>query len=271
MAALRVIANPQDEIAWMRYLQLWEGIGEITATKYIEEILSKESIDDGIEILKSKRTKNTKVTETLEAIKNLNNNPSRAIKVALENMQTRLAELYPADWNSKRKDDFSVLARMSEASPTINEFISEFILDPSLNESYLDKAEIKDIVTLSTIHSAKGLEADTCYVINVSPGAYPTKPSMLEGKEEVEEERRCLYVALTRAKNNLVITRNLASIQSYGTVANTSTTDEDLNIYFLDELPADLVENKTNTITSYSSSNDYTGESSDYDPFFNFG
>ena len=67
----------------------------------------------------------------------------------------------------------------------------------------------KDCVIISTIHSAKGLEAETCYIANVKPGTFPWYKAISE--EDIEEERRCLYVALTRAKDRLYIMTSLSS------------------------------------------------------------
>jgi len=190
-SALRIVANIGDELAWIRYLQLWEGIGEIKAAQYIRKISGAKNIDDCISILKGENIKSAALIQTLEAIKTLNNNPSRAIEVALENMDKQLSSLYKDEWENKRKPDFTILIKIAKNQPTINDLITEFILDPTLNESYLSGTEVKDIVTLSTIHSAKGLEADICYVINVSPNIYPLSRIIKEGTDAIEEERRC--------------------------------------------------------------------------------
>ena len=66
-----------------------------------------------------------------------------------------------------------------------------------------------DKVVISTIHSAKGLEADICYVVSVMPGMFPSHKA--DSEDDIEEERRCLYVALTRAKDKLYLMTSLQS------------------------------------------------------------
>jgi DNA helicase-2/ATP-dependent DNA helicase PcrA len=117
-------------------------------------------------------------------------------------------------------------------------FIEEYILDPIYDSEV--KASSVDAVTLITVHSAKGTEAKICYVINASPGSYPSEKSMLD-IEDIEEERRVLYVALTRAKDELIVSR-----RNYATHAvNPSASADEQNAvtaYFFNNLPADLVD-----------------------------
>ena len=90
----------------------------------------------------------------------------------------------------------------------------------------------------------KDLEADVCIVLNVSPKAFPSAWS-LDNLDEIEEDRRVLYVALTRAKNRLIMTRNTASISAVHqrTIPNsTGERTDDAETYFFNELPDDLVD-----------------------------
>ena len=75
---------------------------------------------------------------------------------------------------------------------------------------YTDRASDKttDGVTLMTIHSAKGLEFDTVFVVGMSEGIFPSERTMAEGLKGIEEERRLAYVAYTRAKRHLYLTDN---------------------------------------------------------------
>lgn len=284
LSALKIIANIHDELAWMRYLRLWPGIGEVTAAKYIERILTCKSIDDCLDFLKDNTIKSPALVKTLDAIKPLNTQPDEAIHQAVQHMEKQLCVFYP-DWG-KRVADFKLLEQIAKPHPTINEFITEFVLDPSLNESHIENGEsAKDLVTLSTIHSAKGLEADICYVLNVSPGLYPLRRAITEGNEAVEEERRCLYVALTRAKNRLIVTRNLNSIQSYDDLLDEILEDDDglelsesdvlineegTTSYFFNGIPEILFDNLTPKEESLDKKSDYEGESSSWYPWRNF-
>ena len=98
----------------------------------------------------------------------------------------------------------------------------------------------EDMVTLITVHSAKGTEAKVCYVINVSPGAFPAEKAMRDS-EHTEEKRRVLYVALTRAQNELIITRRDGNHRAVK-FAVSPESQKAAAAYFLNELPPGLAE-----------------------------
>lgn len=245
-AALRVINNPTDEIAWVRFLTLWEGIGEITATKYITDLLDLEKVEDAINYFKTKSDESSKhIFNTLDTIFNHQEKIEDAVAHGYLSMKKRLKSKYANDWKTKREADFPVLQMLAKNYATLGEFITECLLDnstkinnsPTLKHSKLDKTEKKDVVIISTIHSAKGLESDTCFVLNVSPRVYPSAWSIGD-KNKVEEDRRVLYVALTRAKNHLYITRRDSSISAVRFVDDAGDIVES---YFFNELPQELV------------------------------
>lgn len=245
-SALRVVNNPTDEIAWVRFLTLWEGIGEITASKYISDILDFEKIEECINYFKSKSDKSAyQIFTTLDTINTHQEKIEDAVAHGYLSMKKRLKSKYSNDWKTKREGDFPVLQMLAKNYATLGEFITECLLDnstkinnsPTLKQSKLTKTEKKDVVIISTIHSAKGLESDTCFVLNVSPRVYPSAWSIGD-KDKVEEDRRVLYVALTRAKNHLYITRRDASISAVRFVDDEGDIVES---YFFNELPSELV------------------------------
>ena len=97
-----------------------------------------------------------------------------------------------------------------------------------------DAGKKEDVVHLSTVHSSKGLEADIVYVINASTRSYPTPRAILNGEKAIEEKRRCLYVAITRAKDELRVYRDVHSIH----------INQSDNYYFLNTLPESLYDNE---------------------------
>ncbi|WP_421803096.1 ATP-dependent helicase [Flagellimonas sp.] len=215
-SALRVVANNYDEIAWIRFLQLWEGIGEVSASKIISDIITLSKFSDIINYLKNSKNKNLiqSIIETLEKINNHINNPSKAIQSALKTMNEILAKKYKDEW-SYRIADFEVLEEVAKSTGSISEFITEYILDPRADTTLKIGKDIdKDVVTLSTIHSAKGLESKIVHITNVNPFTYPSTRSIKEGEDSIEEERRCLYVAFTRAKDDLRLYRNTRSLHT---------------------------------------------------------
>lgn len=247
LAILRVINNPLDQIAWMRYLTFIHGIGEVRASNYLREILSLDTAEITGDVLKSiiPGMEGEKIKAYYDAVANNKFNVKKAVSTLYEEMQLDLALKYPKDWLEKRKGDFPVLEMLAEHYSSLGEFITEGILDnstggsPTLEGSKIKTTEHKDHVIISTVHSAKGLEADVCIVLNVSPKTYPSSYS-LGSSEEIEEERRVLYVALTRAKNELIITRTTDSLNAYH--GDTDNGSEEMNsAYFLEELPENLV------------------------------
>lgn len=247
LAILRVINNPLDQIAWMRYLTFIHGIGEVRASNYLREILTLDSTEITGDVLKSiiPGMEGEKIKAYYDAVANNKFNVKKAVSTLYEKMQLDLALKYPKDWLEKRKGDFPVLEMLAEHYSSLGEFITEGILDnstggsPTLEGSKIKTTEHKDHVIISTVHSAKGLEADVCIVLNVSPKTYPSSYS-LGSSEEIEEERRVLYVALTRAKNELIITRTTDSLNAHHSDAD-SGLEEMNSAYFLEELPEDLV------------------------------
>ena len=251
-SALRVVNNHTDEIAWVRFLTLWEGIGEVTASQYIAELIAKDSVEECIEFFYENHSKsNDQIVKILTKVLRAGDDIKKAVEESYIHMKDLLSSKYAGDWESKRQGDFPVLAKLAENYSNLGEFITECVLDnstsinnsPLLKQSKIEKTINKDKVIISTVHSAKGLEADTTFVLDVSPKVYPSAWSM--GVEEaVEEDRRVLYVALTRAKNHLHITRKMNSITA---LRHKSDKGKIIESYFFNDLPEALVDQKAFT------------------------
>lgn len=257
VSLLRVVNNPYDEIAWMRFLTFWEGVGEIRAAKYVNDIIdcrdSEECAQRLPTILGGKD--GVKIGALYSEILEDKGNVKSAVRSAYGAMSLNLAYKYRKDWEEKRKADFPVLEILAGNYASLGEFITEGILEnskqingtPVLESSKLTTEEHKDHVIISTVHSAKGLEADTCFVLNVSPKVYPSAWN-LDNIDEIEEDRRVLYVALTRAKNELIITRDTSSINAFHNRSTPEPSKQGVSkegsSYFLEELRMDLVVQK---------------------------
>jgi DNA helicase-2/ATP-dependent DNA helicase PcrA len=258
ISALRVVNNINDEIAWIRFLTLWEGIGEVKATKLISNLLEFSTIEQCVFWLTDiyKNEANVLISEILRCVADNRHDVQQAVDGAYRLMEKRLSTRYREDWDNKRRPDFPVLAVLAKNYSSLGEFITECILEAStsisnsvtLAGSDLEQTDKnKDKVIISTIHSAKGLESDICFVVNVSPKAFPSIMAIGD-IDEIEEERRVLYVALTRAKNELIVTRNKNSI--YGESRSLETSSLPINnqfqtiidTYFLNGLPNELAE-----------------------------
>lgn len=209
VSALRIVSNHHDELAWTRYLTLWPGIGEVKAAKLVDVALERNDARSAVSSISIDKGQSGEMKEVLLSIMDCLSDPSKAIDIVVKQMETMLCKKYD-NWDV-RKADFDALKIVATKCADISTFITEYILDPTAEQTRKleDKSE-EDFVIISTIHSAKGLEADTCFVINVTPESYPSPKAISD--DEVEEERRCLYVALTRAKNTLNIMSRKQSI-----------------------------------------------------------
>lgn len=244
VAPMRIVSNYLDEIAWSRYLQLWEGIGPVASAKIIGKVINEKNLDDCLFSLMEMNLQK-EIADTLVQISNLQFDPANAITEALGVMFGRLKQIYKDEWEW-RKDDFPILGEVAKKTGSISEFVSEYVLDPQLDLYAKEGGKVDDCVILSTIHSAKGLEADNVFLVNAFSKSYPTSKAVLNGEDAIEEERRCLYVALTRAKNKLRVYRDMQSIH----VANS-----DEQFYFLNEIPLELFEPKDISAHSYMRNN----------------
>jgi DNA helicase-2/ATP-dependent DNA helicase PcrA len=238
VSAMRIVANNYDEIAWIRFLQLWEGIGEIKATRIIENIIVLDAFEKMIDYLQHSNIKGVidDIPNTLKSVKRFIRRPAEAMKEAVVSMQKILEKKYKEEW-TYRLSDFEVLQEVAKSAGSITEFITEYVLDPKAETTlkFGLKTE-EDVVTLSTIHSAKGLEAKFVHVINVDPFNYPSSRIIEQGEDAIEEERRCLYVALTRAKDGLNLYRSSRSLHTQYIEGS-----QEGSLYFLNKLPAELV------------------------------
>lgn len=251
ISALRIVNNMNDEIARIRFLTLWEGIGEIKASKYINHLLDFESIDDCIAWLHwiHQTDVNIILSQVLQCILDNRHEVQKALNGAYKLMTQRLSIIYKEDWENKRRPDFPVLEVLASNYSNLGEFVTECLLDASTTPSsseLLRNDQDNDKVIISTVHSAKGLESDICFILNVSPRIFPSQMS-IGNLDEIEEDRRVLYVALTRAKNELIITRNLQSIYAELKIeAIIDKNNDRLTIaeeqYFLNGLPDEIAE-----------------------------
>lgn len=227
VAAMRIVCNYQDELAWSRYLQIWGGIGPVKAAKIVGKVTKTCSLEDCLLGLIDMDLQ-PEISETLVEINDSRSNPRQAIERALKVMEQNFKERFDVSWTWREKD-ISILAELAEDSSTINDFIQEYIFDPKLEITKKMAGTNGDCVILSTIHSAKGLEATSVYIVDASPANYPSTRIISRGEHEIEEERRCLYVAMTRAKENLYIY-----------CSTLSATANSHKLYFLQNMPSDL-------------------------------
>ena len=234
LSLLRVVANPLDDIAWMRFLTLWNGVGDVGASKLSQQLLAEPEMD----IIADKLEKFGKIPlETILIMKQmavLKTEVQACVGLAVQAIEAQLAENYKKDWN-RRQGDFELVKQLASKHAEVSEFLEEYVLDP-VSISEIERQSDTDVVTLITIHSAKGTEQKVCYVANVTPGQYPHARAQGDF-DDVEEERRVLYVALTRAQNELILTKQNLNHWAHETVDEQGRKIES---YFLNDLTRNL-------------------------------
>ena len=226
LALLRLLDNPRDELAWFRALQLLEGVGAATARRVMGELgLGAAGVGQPAE---------PNVTPLARLLAAAPRVPAAA-RPELGGLRLALAEcadgclpggatpppavqverlsqwLGPVldrtyDHAAARRADLQQLEGVAANAPSRSRFVSDLTLDPPSSTADLAGPPLidEDWLVLSTVHSAKGGEWDVVHVLHASDGMFPS--DMATGDPEgIEEERRLLYVAVTRARSALEV------------------------------------------------------------------
>ncbi len=203
LSYLRIIHNIKDEVSWHRALLLCKGVGPKTADKIINQVIKKDNLSQ-TDTKQFRKIDIDKLMELLSQIKENSYTLLEMLDLFLKHYQPLFREKYD-DFN-KRVNDLDSLRRIATRYGSLEGFLADMALEPPersiVESSFRDKDD--STLTLSTIHSAKGLEWHTVFIIYVAEGYLPSYLS-LEDKDSIEEERRLLYVASTRAKHNLFL------------------------------------------------------------------
>ena len=249
---LKLIYNKNDDISLVRIINVPKrGIGDKTISNLSDKSFKlNKCIYDVIETGKEQEfkkiieelkenSKDATLTELVDLILD-----KTGIRKELETEKTVDAEI-----RLSNLEEFKSITRTYEEnsdSPTLEEFLEEISLVADMNEH---KNET-NVVTLMTVHAAKGLEFDYVFVIGMEEGLFPHLNSM--ETEDLEEERRLCYVAITRAKKKLWLI-NAKSRMIYG------KHDNYFPSRFISEIPDEYLEKDENKkqVTSFTSDEEY--------------
>jgi DNA helicase-2/ATP-dependent DNA helicase PcrA len=205
LAVLRWADNRRNQLAAFRTLQLLPGMGPVNARKLLEQV---DAAAGNLEALRAgtpppgTQIDLQRLTTLLLALCEPNRPWPGQLRLVREWYQPHLERLY--EHVHTRIGDLEQLEQLSQQFPTRERFITELTLDPPQVTSDLAGKPLldEDYLVLSTIHSAKGMEWDSVFLLNVVDGSFPSE--FATGKPElIDEERRLLYVAMTRARNEL--------------------------------------------------------------------
>jgi DNA helicase II / ATP-dependent DNA helicase PcrA len=216
VALLRIMENPHDELAWFRVLQLIEGVGPATAGRVMEDLGVRRKgkspdpsplrrlIDEVPQIPKPGFEELSGLAEAFADC--VDGEPPPAVQVERLRRWCEPVFLRAYDNAAARIADLVQLERIASGYRARGRFIADLALDPPNSTGDLAGPPLldEDYLNLSTIHSAKGCEWTSVHVIHAADGMIPS--DMAAGDEDqVEEERRLFYVALTRAKDDLSV------------------------------------------------------------------
>src|SRR6478736_1403026 len=207
LAHVRVIANPLDTVSWHRVLMLVEGVGPKKAQDLLATLVKSDKPVQTLREVTGRSSVGLKsLANTLESLSGAEDlRPANLVSQAYEYYLPILKEQY--DDYPKRIRDLDHLQAIAEGYPGVDEFLADLALEPPDGSAVGVDAPDQDDerMVLSTIHSAKGLEWQCVFVIWVVDGRFPSVYSFV-ADDELEEERRLFYVAVTRAKRHLFLT-----------------------------------------------------------------
>ncbi|UCF86575.1 MAG: ATP-dependent helicase [Nitrospiraceae bacterium] len=213
IAHLKVTANPKDELAWNRILMLIERIGPKTAARITDECIEHPSLQGILENVLMRYAKNytyserlSKLAKMLETIVDEKVPVGEKFEVTLKYYTPLLKDRYD-DWHV-RVHDLEALRQISMRYGSLDDLLEDFAIEPPERGVWKVEPETREEekpLVLSTIHSAKGLEWDTVFIMNLTDGVLPVTFS-LDSEDDIEEENRLFYVAITRAKSRLFLT-----------------------------------------------------------------
>lgn len=223
---LRLALNPRDDLAAHRLFQLCEGIGDKTATKLSTLLGAYDTLTEGVRaefvqdaVPRRAKESFSRLQKILEAI----DSPTARHQVA-EALERIVDDFYrdvvttKYDLPQNRLQDLDTLIELSASYGDYGEFLNALALDDNLTGRDTLATADGDHVVLSSIHQAKGLEFHTVFVLSMNEEKFPIGAAMFD-LDELEEERRLFYVAITRAQRALYLCRPLIgplSRQQYG-------------------------------------------------------
>jgi DNA helicase-2/ATP-dependent DNA helicase PcrA len=206
---LRITYNPADAVAWHRILKYIGGVGQVTAGSVINDFRNSDN-PYSFETFKARKFYDELVT--LGKMLSRASLPEFTLTQKIEIIKEYYAPILKARESDFfiRMQDVEVLIDLSKKYRDLDKFLSDFALDPpskrvaDQTKPLIDEGEEKGKVTITTVHSAKGLEWYAVFIPHALEGMFPSNRAT--NIEEMEEERRLFYVACSRAKEELYVT-----------------------------------------------------------------
>ncbi|AXR69851.1 ATP-dependent helicase [Leptospira mayottensis] len=204
LSFLKLLVNPLDSVSWIRILKLIPGIGNSKANGILDKI--RKSSGSFEVLLEENGTAIDKYISPLYHLyqkhRETNSEVKKITSDFIDYYRVLLEKNY--DDSKRRSEDLDSVLGFSLKYTSLGDFLSDLTMDHgslSLDKIKPDNTET-DLLHLSTVHSAKGLEFDLVFILNATEGVFPSSKNT-----DTEEERRLFYVAITRARKELYFTR----------------------------------------------------------------
>jgi DNA helicase II / ATP-dependent DNA helicase PcrA len=202
LAFLRWAENPRDRVSGFRAIQLLPGAGPATAARLLDQVANSTLAPSDFRPPAACATDWPAFVETWTLVRSNASGWPAEFDLVTRWYTPHLERLH--EDAKVRETDLQQLAQIASTYPSRQRFLTELTLDPPSSTSDEAGAPLldEDYLILSTIHSAKGQEWKSVFVLNCVDGCIPSDLGV-GSSPEIEEERRLLYVAMTRAKDNL--------------------------------------------------------------------
>ncbi|MBU1001867.1 MAG: ATP-dependent helicase [Proteobacteria bacterium] len=198
LSFLRLVQNPSDLPAWQRVMDHAKGVGPKTCAKIFAAVMDG---DEKALAAACKRNQEIKdVLDFLDSLRTQKPQPAALLALVLEFYQPILEKKFADDY-PRRQSGLEQLQRIAAGYDNLDGFLGDISLENPEQEK--DK-DLEETLVLSTVHSAKGLEWSAVAIIDLVQDRFPSRHA-LQRAEDLEEERRLLYVACTRAKDRLAL------------------------------------------------------------------
>ena len=212
LAFLRILENPRDEVSWYRLLMLMPGIGEATARGAIDSMALAAWEHEAFGRYQPPpraRAAHTALVGLLGALRTSPVDVEGAVTLEIARVRRLYDDILRERYDrvEPRLSDLDQLQTIAGGYPDRAAFLSALALEPpqATQDFGFGSGSEDDVLILSTAHSAKGREWDAVFVSWAVDGWFPSARS-LGDDEQVEEERRLMYVAMTRPRNHLFVT-----------------------------------------------------------------
>ena len=248
LSFLRVVTNPSDTISWFRALKLLDQVGDATVQQVLDYLSverksfrtprAKEGLFKKLKQFPAKASYEAQLVKLANLLQKVAeaNSPREQLSAIERFYRPTLQTHY--DDHPRRQRDLDHLLTIAKRYKTAEELLADVALDPLDLELAANEARGQGFVTLSTVHSAKGLEWTALFIIWMMDGWFPSARAY-DAFEDLEEERRLLYVATTRAKQHLYFTYPMNAYESGGPNAFSSVSR------FLETIPSTILTRAT--------------------------